>query len=277
MPEKMLLNIGCGSRFCEGWVNIDKTPFDRLVRACDVLEGLPFPSSTFEVVYHSHLIEHLSKANAAKLLGECYRVLKSGGIIRVVAPDLERIAELYLEALDNALKGDSQWQHNYDWMMMELFDQFSRDRSGGAMNEYLKQKNIPNVEFVRSRIGSFAFPAAVSAPDAEFKAMPFRSRLVGFLGNFTRSIREAILSSILCKTDYAAMKIGRFRINGEVHLWMYDRYSLKALLQDAGFKNITLCGPIESMIPNWSSYNLDTEPDGMVYKPDSIYMESQKP
>jgi hypothetical protein len=33
----------------------------------------------------------------------------------------------------------------------------------------------------------------------------------------------------------------------------------------------------ESYITNWTSFNLDTEPDGSIYKPDSLYMEAVKP
>jgi len=50
---------------------------------------------------------------------------------------------------------------------------------------------------------------------------------------------------------------------------MYDRYSL-ALLLKCGLENITQRLSAESYIPDWASFNLDTEPDGTVYKPDSI-------
>ena len=33
----------------------------------------------------------------------------------------------------------------------------------------------------------------------------------------------------------------------------------------------------ESRIPGWSEFHLDTEPDGTVYKPDSLNMEAVKP
>ena len=33
----------------------------------------------------------------------------------------------------------------------------------------------------------------------------------------------------------------------------------------------------ESLIPGWTKFNLDTEADGTVYKPDSMYMEAVKP
>jgi hypothetical protein len=58
---------------------------------------------------------------------------------------------------------------------------------------------------------------------------------------------------------------------------MYDRYSLKRLLEESGFVDIKQYAANESSIPYWTSFNLDTEPDGTVYKPDSFYMEAVKP
>ena len=67
---------------------------------------------------------------------ECHRVLRPGGIIRVVVPDLEGIAEAYLRGLAvvNA-GGDSTL---YEWCRMELIDQAARTRSGGAMLPFLR-------------------------------------------------------------------------------------------------------------------------------------------
>jgi hypothetical protein len=71
-------------------------------------------------------------------------------------------------------------------------------------------------------------------------------------------------------------QISQFRLSGEVHQWMYDRYSLGVLLRDAGFQNIQVCRADESDIPNFGSYLLDIEADGSVRKPDSLFMEARK-
>lgn len=57
---------------------------------------------------------------------------------------------------------------------------------------------------------------------------------------------------------------------------MYDRYSLLCLLKQCGFSNIIQRSAFDSDIQNWTSFNLDTEMDGTVYKPDSLYMEAIK-
>jgi hypothetical protein len=49
------------------------------------------------------------------------------------------------------------------------------------------------------------------------------------------------------------------------------------LLEDCGFQQIVRRTATESYIPDWPEFNLDTEPDGSVYKPDSLFMEAIKP
>jgi hypothetical protein len=58
---------------------------------------------------------------------------------------------------------------------------------------------------------------------------------------------------------------------------MYDRYSLASLLQKCGLGKIVQRTASESYISNWTNFNLDTELDGTVYKPDSLFMEAVKP
>ena len=68
-----------------------------------------------------------------------------------------------------------------------------------------------------------------------------------------------------------------FRRSGELHKWMYDRYSLGKALSTAGFTDIKQCGAAESRIAEWANFHLDTEPDGRTYKPDSLFMEATRP
>jgi ubiquinone/menaquinone biosynthesis C-methylase UbiE len=60
-------------------------------------KGLPLSDETVDFIYSSHFIEHLSYSDSIKLLKECYRVLKRGGWIRVVVPDLQVITNKYLK------------------------------------------------------------------------------------------------------------------------------------------------------------------------------------
>src|SRR6185436_2611644 len=113
----------------------------------DVSQGLPFPDHHFDVVYHSHMIEHMRVDDVQRFLGDCLRVLKRGGIMRVATPDLERLCAAYLERLRANATAD------HEWLVIELIDQTVRERSGGAMLDYLKRDPLPNEAFVLERIG----------------------------------------------------------------------------------------------------------------------------
>src|SRR5574344_1513960 len=83
MTDKEMLNLGCGRCFHKDWINVDYSSCDESVIAYDLTKKLPFEDNSFEVIYHSHLLEHFEKSFAPIFLKECYRVLKKGGIIRI--------------------------------------------------------------------------------------------------------------------------------------------------------------------------------------------------
>lgn len=282
------LNLGCGGRYHPGWVNIDFTARSESVIAYDLSKGIPAADNTYDVVYHSHLLEHFSKDDAPRFLQECLRVLRPGGILRVVVPDLETIARHYLNALEQANNGSTYWDANYDWILLELFDQTVRNYPGGAMAAYLKQEAIPNADFVIQRLGAEA-KRLIKTGGHEHQeklegsenrlANPVLEKLVKPVYRFLRYStyrREYFLKAGLGQ-EYETLQLGRFRQQGEVHQWMYDRYSLQRLLERCGFSQIVQRTAAASYIIDWSSFNLDTEPDGSIYKPDSLFMEAIKP
>src|SRR5690349_21176406 len=98
-----MLNLGCGASFHSSWANVDVVARDPTVICHDLRNPLPFAAGAFEVVYHSHVLEHLSREQARFLIAECFRVLRPGGFLRVAVPDLETICRLYLTHLEAAL------------------------------------------------------------------------------------------------------------------------------------------------------------------------------
>jgi hypothetical protein len=63
---------------------------------------------------------------------------------------------------------------------------------------------------------------------------------------------------------------------GELHRWLYDRFSLFELLRDAGFTRVGVCSATESGLAGCSDFLLDTMEDGSIRKPDSLFMEGIK-
>jgi predicted SAM-dependent methyltransferase len=272
-----LLNFGCGGAFHPGWVNLDACPASPGVVAHDLRQGFPYPSESFQGVYGSHVLEHLDPETGARLLRECHRVLGPGGIIRIVVPDLEAIARLYLRHLEGAAAGDVASGARYDWMMLELFDQAVRTSSGGAMAAYLAG-NLDDDQrrFVASRVGD-PVPRPIRAGGGRRSpAWSLERRLAAFV----RAVRSGAASlcafALLGREGAAALREGIFRRGGEVHRWMYDRFALPRALEGAGFADLRVCGPDESRIPDFGSYGLETV-GGRARKPDSLYVEGMKP
>lgn len=280
MPYRV--NLGCGARFDPAWVNIDMVVAGEGVAAHDLSRGIPLPDKSAEVVYHSHVLEHIPRENAAEFMGECFRVLRPRGVLRVAIPDLERICRTYLEMLDRADSGDAAAARDYQWIMLELYDQAVRNRPGGGMRDYIAGPDFRNADFVVDRIGEEARGLIRSLRDQPVRSSPvparaLRTRLRNVPSRLANILRQSLVRIFLGKKAARTFAIGRMRSSGEVHQWMYDRYSLRELLESVGFREVVQMNANESHIPDWVRLNLDTDAAGASVKPDSLYMEAVRP
>jgi len=124
------LNIGCGYlNTPKNWVNIDNSlsarlakyplikeflykmkilpkrlhdlPWPSSITVLDVRKGLPYKDGTVKYIYTSHLLEHLSRNAVKHFLNECYRVLRKGGIVRIIVPDLQIRIRSYIQKMED--------------------------------------------------------------------------------------------------------------------------------------------------------------------------------
>ena len=123
LPAK--LHLGCADFAPSGWLNTDGSWHVWLARYAflrkmlihsglmpkkhldnqwpssivflDLRKPLPFAENSFVAVYSSHVLEHLYRDEALKLLKEVNRVLREGGILRTVVPDLATLVKKYLD------------------------------------------------------------------------------------------------------------------------------------------------------------------------------------
>ena len=116
----MKVNLGCGTQMPDGWVNVDyalgarfaKIPFfraanrrlglfyldwDEGIHVHDLTKTFPWEDASVEVIYSSHMLEHLSREDGQRFLEQCHRVLRVDGIIRLVVPDLRYRVGEYIE------------------------------------------------------------------------------------------------------------------------------------------------------------------------------------
>jgi SAM-dependent methyltransferase len=265
------LNFGCGKRIAAGWTNVDFHRDDARVLRANLLSGFPFPDSHFDVVYSSHVLEHFTPEQGAFLIKESWRVLKPGGTVRIVIPDLEETCREYFRilALNDSDPGKLPL---YNWIKIELLDQLVRSSRAGAMgplaDSIMRSGDETMIAYVRSRTESCGWsPASIFDRIRRITRQKIATRLTYYYVAFIKSlIPKTLRQMVFDNTDI-----------GEKHRWMYDRYGMNLLLQAHGFANIRFVAFNESVIAGFDEDHLDSNPDGSPYKNVSIYCEARKP
>jgi SAM-dependent methyltransferase len=119
--NKKIIDLGCGqvaTIMKEGTpVRCDLSEYVNADYRCDV-RALPFETESFDIAYSSHTLEHFSREAVPAVLGEWLRVLKKGGELRLVVPDLEFAAkEILAGKVDknvmNVLYGGQDYRTNF--------------------------------------------------------------------------------------------------------------------------------------------------------------------
>lgn len=109
-PQFKKFHLGCGPIFIPGYLNVGWWPHlgdgsmyanpngveNTYLYNHDLVKGIPAVDNSLDVVYHSHLLEHLSNLEGIGFLAACYRVLRPGGFMRIVVPDLELWTKNYV-------------------------------------------------------------------------------------------------------------------------------------------------------------------------------------
>lgn len=87
--EEIKLNLGCGLRKMDGYVNIDNRESMNPDLCVDVTNGLPFESCTVDEVRAFDFLEHIQIGKVVPLIEEIYRVLKPGGKFVSLTPSTD--------------------------------------------------------------------------------------------------------------------------------------------------------------------------------------------
>lgn len=140
----------------------------------NLCNGIPFESEAIPNIFSSHFFEHLFKndCDCEFLLKECYRVLKSGGLIRICVPSLDDEVIAIKEAIDEYENGtinkiqkyvtsdivgyNSKFSnHRFMYDYKELHNLLQKIGFIEIERKYFKKGNIPDVELLDTRNGIF--------------------------------------------------------------------------------------------------------------------------
>lgn len=124
--KSIKINLGCGLCVGQDWENFDGsfnawlanyptiatllTPFvgsgwkkwPKGIKRVNLAEKLDFTPESVDAVYSSHFFEHVPYNVCREILQQCFSILKRGGYLRLIVPDLEGLSRKYLRELEKA-------------------------------------------------------------------------------------------------------------------------------------------------------------------------------
>ncbi|WP_371600279.1 methyltransferase domain-containing protein [Streptomyces sp. NBC_00564] len=93
-PGPIRVSVGSGRTVPDdGWVGLDFRKGPRVYR-CDLRKPLPFGDGTVDVVLAEHIVEHFWYDDIPAVFDEFFRILRPGGIVRIVCPDALIVCDL---------------------------------------------------------------------------------------------------------------------------------------------------------------------------------------
>jgi SAM-dependent methyltransferase len=111
----------------------------------DLSKGVPFPNDSVDAVYHSHVLEHLDRELAHTFMREVRRVLKPGGVHRIVVPDFERYCRAYLESIALCEKGAPEAINTHDQTIEPILLQSVRREASGTSQQNPTRRLVENL------------------------------------------------------------------------------------------------------------------------------------
>lgn len=93
----MKLSIGAGTRRIDGFVHVDHDAALAPDLVADIRQPLALADGSVEVILCEEVLTQITPAECVAFLRDCRRLLRPGGVVRVLMPDLQRFVRAYLE------------------------------------------------------------------------------------------------------------------------------------------------------------------------------------
>ncbi|HBJ36406.1 MAG TPA: hypothetical protein DDZ51_16990 [Planctomycetaceae bacterium] len=111
------LEIGPGGRRIAGFETLNVVDEGEVDYVHDAAKRLPFKSNTFNVIYASHVLEHIPWYQTADVLRDWVRVLRPSGALEIWVPDGLKICSTLVDYEINGIdetKNDGWYRWNDD-------------------------------------------------------------------------------------------------------------------------------------------------------------------
>jgi SAM-dependent methyltransferase len=118
MDGKKIIDLGCGRSKLPRAVCVDFMDLPGVDFVTDLNKSLPFENESFDIVYSNQVFEHIQ--NMIELVGECHRLLKTGGLLIVHVPyfrsswaaiDPTHIRQFSINSLHYFVRGTWQYEN----------------------------------------------------------------------------------------------------------------------------------------------------------------------
>ena len=119
------LNLGCSSRKFHGWINIDAREEVGPDVIDDVFTLRSIEESSVDLIYASHLLEHVKRKEVKSVLLRWKKLLRPNGVLRLSVPDFEKIIKYYLlnsdlEKLHGLLHGGQRNEYDIHYITFDF-------------------------------------------------------------------------------------------------------------------------------------------------------------
>ena len=181
---KLKLNLGAGFEVIEGWVSLDAQAGGTTL---NLLRPLPFDDASVDFAFLAHVLEHFYfPLEAFGVLREIRRILKPGGVLRIIVPDIGQCLLAYAS-------GDRQFFVRRDEAL------FGKPRNGSLLRYFLQYAGAyhgPDGQMISHKYGYDAETLTDLVKDAGFIPMPSEYMGSTFpelrIDKFSRSARAEV-------------------------------------------------------------------------------------
>lgn len=107
------LNLGCGERKLNGWINIDIREEVNPDLLYDIEKGLPYKDNSVDDIRAWDFLEHISNEKKMFVIEEIYRVLKPNGIFEFFIPSTDGRGA-FQDPTHKSFWNKNSWLYYYD-------------------------------------------------------------------------------------------------------------------------------------------------------------------
>lgn len=252
VQKRRFYNIGAGDFYHPAWTNVDLRSewydehHDKIDLGWDMLslEPIPVESNVAEIVYSSLVLEHITDDAAQHTLHEAQRILKEGGYLRVVVPDIDLYYRAYKE----------HDHHFYKKPNRESPEDYQRAMYNQNPNKASVQQN-------------FMWALATSLSELHADGAPHRISDEEVDRIFEEMDYEQALDYIVSQCP---IEIQRKYPHNHINWW--NKEKMRRFLRQAGFENIYHSGFGQSFCPVMRNTHFFDHRDQEV----CLYMEAIK-